>query len=88
MGFIVFAIFIILFDQASKFYIQHNMYIGESIPVIEGIFHITYIENPYTAFGLFKYQTIFFVIAANFQKRPFYVHPFNACPGRCSRQSY
>jgi len=44
MGFIVFVIFIILFDQASKFYIQHNMYIGESIPVIEGIFHITYIE--------------------------------------------
>jgi len=64
MGFIVFAIFIILFDQASKLYIQHNMHIGESIPVIEGIFHITYIENPYTAFGLFKYQTMFFVIAA------------------------
>ncbi len=64
MGFIVFAIFIILFDQASKFYIQHSMHIGESIPVIEGIFHITYIENPYTAFGLLKYQTIFFVAAA------------------------
>jgi signal peptidase II len=40
------------------------MYIGESIPVIEGIFHITYIENPYTAFGLLKYQIIFFVAAA------------------------
>ncbi len=64
MGFIVFVIFIILFDQASKFYIQHSMYIGESIPVIEGIFHITYIENPYTAFGLLKYHTIFFVTAA------------------------
>jgi len=64
MGFIVFAIFIILFDQASKFYIQHNMHIGESIPVIEGIFHITYIENPLTSFGLLKYQPIFFVIAA------------------------
>lgn len=64
MGFIGFAIFIILFDQASKFYIQHNMDIGESIPVIEGIFHITYIENPRTSFGLFEYQTVFFVIAA------------------------
>jgi len=64
MGFILFALFIILLDQASKLYIQHNMHIGESIPVIEGIFHITYIENPYTSFGLFKYQTIFFVIAA------------------------
>jgi signal peptidase II len=65
MGFIFFALFIILFDQASKIYIQYNMHIGESIPVIEGIFHITYIENPYTAFGLFRYQTIFFVIAAS-----------------------
>jgi len=64
MGFIGFAIFIILFDQASKFYIQHNMDIGESIPVIEGIFHITYIENPRTSFGLFEYQTMFLVIAA------------------------
>jgi len=64
MEFMGFAIFIILFDQASKFYIQHNMYIGESIPVIEGIFHITYIENPRTSFGLLKYQIIFFVAAA------------------------
>jgi len=64
MGLVGFAIFIILFDQASKFYIQHNMDIGESIPVIKGIFHITYIENPRTSFGLFEYQTMFFVIAA------------------------
>ena len=63
MGFIVFVIFIILFDQASKFYIQHSMYIGESIAVIEGIFHITYIENPRTSFGLFEYNSSFFVIA-------------------------
>jgi len=65
MGFILFVLFIILLDQASKIYIQYNMHIGESIPVIEGIFHITYIENPYTAFGLFRYQTIFFLIAAS-----------------------
>jgi len=63
MGFILFALFIILSDQASKFYIQHNMYIGESIAVIEGIFHITYIENPRTSFGLFEYNSSFFVIA-------------------------
>jgi len=63
MGFIGFAIFVILFDQASKFYIQYKMNIGESIPVIKGIFHITYIENPRTSFGLFEYNTSFFVIA-------------------------
>jgi len=63
MGFILFALFIILLDQASKIYIQYSMHIGESIPVIEGIFHITYIENPRTSFGLFEYNTSFFVIA-------------------------
>ncbi len=64
MGFIFFALFIILFDQASKIYIQYSMHIGESIPVIEGIFHITYVENPRTSFGLFEYNSSFFVIAA------------------------
>jgi len=64
MGYISFAIFVILFDQASKLFIQYKMKIGESIPVIKGIFHITYIENPRTSFGLFEYNNLFFVIAA------------------------
>lgn len=64
MKFIGWTIFVILFDQGSKFFIQQKMKIGESKPIIEGIFHITYIENPRTAFGLFEYQTMFFVIAA------------------------
>ncbi len=63
MGYIGFAIFVILFDQASKLFIQYKMKIGESIPVIKGIFHITYIENPRTSFGLFEYNKSFFVIA-------------------------
>ncbi len=95
MGYMLFVLFIILLDQASKIYIQYNMHIGESIPVIEGIFHITYIENPYTAFGLFRYQTIFFVIAASvsviliiliykkiiFQKDPFMYIPLTLVLG-------
>ncbi len=63
MGYISFAIFVILFDQASKLFIQYKMKIGESIPVIKGIFHITYIENPRTSFGFFEYNTSFFIIA-------------------------
>jgi len=63
MGFLFFALFIILFDQASKLYIQYSMQIGESIPVIEGIFHITYVENLRTSFGLFEYNSSSFVIA-------------------------
>ena len=63
MGYISLAMFVILFDQASKLFIQYKMKIGESIPVIKGIFHITYIENPRSSFGLFEYNTQFFVIA-------------------------
>ena len=40
------AIGIILLDQISKFLIENSMELGDSIPVIEGIFHITYILNP------------------------------------------
>jgi len=63
MKFVGWTILVILLDQGSKFFIQQKMKIGESIPIIKGIFHITYIENPRTAFGIFQYQTIFFVIA-------------------------
>lgn len=64
MGYVGLVLFVILFDQASKLFIQYKMKIGESIPVIKGIFHITYIENPRTSFGLLEYNTTFFVIGA------------------------
>lgn len=38
-------------DQLSKWLIWSNMTIGESIPVIKDIFHITYITNDGGAFG-------------------------------------
>jgi len=58
------ALFIVGIDQLSKFYIQTHMVLGMSIPVMQDIFHITYILNPGAAFGLFEHQTIFFVIIA------------------------
>jgi len=54
---IIFLIF--LFDQITKFFIVQNFYFGESVPVIENVFHITYITNTGTAFGLLqKYGNI------------------------------
>lgn len=64
MPILLLALFVIIIDQLSKFYIQTNMTIGMSIPVIQDIFHITYILNPGAAFGLFEHQTAFFVIIA------------------------
>ena len=55
--------FLILADQAIKFLVVSLMELGEAIPVFAGIFHITYIENPGAAFGLFANQRLVFIVA-------------------------
>jgi lipoprotein signal peptidase len=51
-------------DQVSKAYLEANMMPGMSIPVIPGIFHITYVLNPGAAFGILEHQTWFFLAVA------------------------
>ena len=55
------AIVIIIVDQGSKYYIETHMALGDSIPVIDNIFHITYVLNPGAAFGMFRHKTSFFI---------------------------
>lgn len=52
----------LILDQALKYWIRTNMTIGQSIPIIQNIFHITYIENPGAAFGILANQRILFLI--------------------------
>lgn len=42
---------LILIDQLSKGAVQTNMYLGQSIPVIDGFFSFTYVRNTGSAFG-------------------------------------
>ncbi len=49
---IIVAIFFI--DQIVKHAIRDNMYVGESIPLIDKVFSITYIQNRGAAFSLFS----------------------------------
>ncbi|PIU83203.1 MAG: signal peptidase II [Elusimicrobia bacterium CG06_land_8_20_14_3_00_38_11] len=59
---IIFAVFIS--DQITKYFIVKNFYLGESAVVIENVFHITYITNTGTAFGMFqKYGNILLVFS-------------------------
>ena len=44
---------IILVDQLTKAAIQSNFSYGDSIPIIEGLFNLTYVRNTGGAFGLF-----------------------------------
>ena len=54
-------VFLVL-DQLLKYWNRSNMTIGQSIPVISGIFHITYIENPGAAFGILANHRILFLL--------------------------
>jgi len=55
---------IMLLDQSSKWWIEENMRLGESIAVVSGVFHITHIHNPGAAFGIFPHQQYFFIFSA------------------------
>ena len=58
------ALFIVALDQMSKFVIRQFMAMYESIPVIPGFFHITYILNKGAAFGILENQRWFFLAIA------------------------
>lgn len=45
-----------LLDRLIKNKIQHGMHLGESVPVIDQVFHITYVQNAGAAFSLFHSQ--------------------------------
>lgn len=55
---------VLFFDRVSKIIIQNNMTLGESVEIIPGFFHLTYILNPGAAFGMFSGKTWFFILTA------------------------
>lgn len=50
-------------DRLSKFWISANMALGQSIPVIQNIFHITYKTNDGAAFSILSGKVPFLIIA-------------------------
>lgn len=51
----------LVLDQITKYFVQTHMSLGESIPVIPGFFHWTYIINHGAAFGILRDQRWFFL---------------------------
>ena len=58
---IAFAALIVVADQLTKYYVVTNYTLGESVPIIDGIFNLTYIHNSGAAFGILKNQRWFFL---------------------------
>lgn len=55
---------IVIADQLSKWAIVSSLRLHESVAVIPGVFHITHVQNPGAAFGLFAYQQPLFIAVA------------------------
>ena len=53
---------IIALDQISKIRVENSMALGESIPIIEKFFYLTYTLNPGAAFGILPNQRAFFLL--------------------------
>ena len=58
----IISIIVAVLDQVSKYLVNKNMKLEETIPVIKNFFHITYVQNKGVVFGLFYGQTSVFSI--------------------------
>jgi len=58
------ALIIILIDQLSKFLIKSNFQLNQSVPIINNIFHLTYINNTGAGFGILKAQTLILIFVS------------------------
>lgn len=53
---------VFLVDRATKFAVVRVMELGQTIPVIPGVFQLRYILNPGAAFGILQGQRYFFIL--------------------------
>lgn len=57
---------VLALDQLTKYIVESGMRLHESIPVVGGLFSITYVRNPGAAFGFLAeshpmFRTVFFI---------------------------
>ncbi len=64
MVYILLAVLMIVVDQVTKYYVVTHFELGESVPVLDGIFHWTFILNPGAAFGMLEGSRWLFVLIA------------------------
>jgi len=62
MTLLLIAGFVVLLDQLTKYLVRLTIPLGRSVPVIKGVFHLTYTRNPGAAFGLLSGQYSVFLV--------------------------
>ncbi|MDO4486538.1 MAG: signal peptidase II [Bacillota bacterium] len=53
---------ILIFDRVVKYLVSSGMAVGETIPLIENVFHITYVQNRGAAFSMWEQQWIVLIL--------------------------
>jgi len=59
---IIIVLAVVILDQLTKYLVLNNLKDIGHIPIIQNIFHLTYVENRGAAFGILQNQKYFFVI--------------------------
>ena len=54
MIYIFLFLILLIIDQYSKFIVDRTLSVGETIPIIDNFFNLTYVQNRGVAFGLFQ----------------------------------
>ena len=49
-------------DQASKWLVRQSLHLGQSIPVLSPVLHLTYVQNTGAAFGMLRGHAPLFVL--------------------------
>ena len=62
MQYYIIILAIVILDQAVKWSVDSGMLLGQSIPVIDGIFHLTYIHNTGAAFSILEGKTAVLIL--------------------------
>lgn len=64
MGYIILSIFIFILDIMTKMVADLNLKQIGTIPLIQDIFHLTYVENKGIAFGMFAEERLLFILVS------------------------
>lgn len=62
MFFYILGIILIAFDQITKSFVIGKLSLWQSVPIIDGILHFTYVKNTGIAFSLFPEMNIVIII--------------------------
>jgi signal peptidase II len=60
----ILVVSLISLDQLSKFLISKNLFLGQTLPVIQGVMHLSLVHNRGAAFGILKNQLPFFIFCS------------------------